>query len=72
MYKEGYLSVCVFLNVTTDDEKFYDTVIYRKIKSKNGNGFEYKRGTNLKPLDIPILIKLLVETDDFLLAEILS
>lgn len=68
MYKESYLSVHVFLNVNNDGKRFYDTVVYRKIK-KNG-GFEHVRGANLKPADIPVLIKLLAEAHDFLQAEL--
>lgn len=70
MYKEDYLSVHVFLNMDTEGRKFYDTVVYRKIK-KNGS-FEHVRGANLKPKDIPILIKLLKEVDDFLASELPS
>ena len=68
MFKQGYVSVHVFLNMTTEGRKFYDTVIYRKIK-KNG-GFEHVRGTNLKPEDLPILVDLLGEANDFIKAEI--
>ena len=68
MYKEGYLSVHVFINVDSEGRKFYDTVVYRKIKK--GDTFEHVRGANLKPSDIPILIKLLSEADEFLRAEL--
>lgn len=68
MFKEGYISVHVYLNVTTNGRKFYDTVVYRKIK-KNG-GYEHVRGANLKPDDLLILIKLLQEAQDFLTAEL--
>lgn len=68
MYKEGYLSVHVFLNVDSEGRKFYDTVVYRKIKK--GDGFEHVRGANLKPADIPILRKLLAEAYEFLSAEL--
>jgi hypothetical protein len=68
MYKEDYLSVHVYLNVDSDGRKFYDTVIYRKIKK--GDGFEHVRGANLKPADVPILVKLLQEVDDYLKAEL--
>lgn len=70
MYKEGYVSVSVYLNVAEDGSKFYDTVIHRKIK--NGKGFEWKRGTNYKPKDLEILVKLLREADDFLSSELSS
>lgn len=68
MFKEGYISVHVYLNVTTDGKEFYDTVIYRKIKK--GDKHEHVRGTNLKPGDVPVVIKLLQEADDFLQAEL--
>lgn len=68
MYKEGYLSVHVYLNVDSDGRKFYDTVIYRKIKK--GDGFDHVRGANLKPSDIPVLLKLLSEVNEFLEAEL--
>ena len=67
MYKEGYLSVHVFLNVDTSGKRYYDTVIYRKIKTKDG--FDHVRGANLKPNDLRILIKLLDEADHFVQAE---
>ena len=70
MYKEGYISIHVFLNVDSTGRKFYDTVIYRKIKK--GDGFEHVRGANLKPADVPIVIKLLKEVDEFLQAELLE
>ena len=68
MYKEDYLSVCVYLNVGTDGSKFLDTVVYRKIKTKDG--FEYKRGTNLKPKDLLVLQKLLGEANQFIQASL--
>jgi len=70
MCKEGYLSVHVFLNVDSVGHKYYDTVVYRKIKT-NG-GFEYVRGANLKPQDLPVLIRLLAEASEFLQAELQS
>jgi len=69
MYKDGYLSVCVYLNVRSDGTKFYDTVIYRKIKGNNGKP-EYKRGANLKPTDLPVLSRLIQEADTFLKIEL--
>lgn len=68
MFKEGFISVHVFLNVTDDGREFYDTVIYRKIKS--GDSYKHVRGTNLKPQDIPVVIKLLEEAEFYLDAEI--
>lgn len=65
MYKEGYLSVCIYLNINAAGDRFYDTVIYRKNKKKNGS-FEWARGANLKPFDLQVLTKLLKEADDFL------
>lgn len=63
MFREGFISICVYKNVY-EHRTFYDTVIYRKIKL-NG-GYDYKRGANLKPTDLPVLLKLLVEVQDFL------
>lgn len=68
MFKEGYISVHVFLNVTTDGRRYYDTVIYRKIKKPGGH--VHARGTNLKPEDLQILIGLLQEAQDYLDAEL--
>lgn len=68
MYREGYVSVCVYLNVRRDGKEFYDTVIYRKIK--NGNGDKWERGANLKPSDLPVIIKLLDEANEYLEAEL--
>jgi len=68
MYKEGYISVHVYLNVERDGRKFYDTVVYRKIKK--GSDFEHVRGANFKPYDIPVVIKLLQEASDFLASEL--
>ena len=62
-YKEGYISVSIYLNVT-DERRHYDTVIFRKIKS--GRGFEWKRGTNYKPGDLPVIVRLLNEAHEFL------
>lgn len=70
MYRDGYVSVCIYLNVMNDGSKFYDTVIFRKIKK--GNNCNWERGANLKPYDIPILLKLLKEAEEFLNTEIQS
>lgn len=71
MYKEGYVSVHIFLTIEEDGSKYYDTVIYRKIKKKGNNGSDYEwiRGANHKPDDLPILVKLLGEADAFLKEE---
>lgn len=71
LYKEGYISVHVFLHQQTNGKRYYDTVVYRKIKDGNG-GFKHVRGANLKPSDIPVVIKLLGEANDFLKAEVVS
>lgn len=63
MFREGFLSICVYKNVY-EKRTFYDVVIYRKIKSNEG--YDYKRGANLKPSDLPVLSKLLDEVHDFL------
>lgn len=65
MFREGYLSVCVYKNVY-ERRTFFDIVIYRKIKLTEG--YNYKRGANLKPTDLPVLEKLLGEVQDFLAA----
>jgi hypothetical protein len=64
MFREGFLSVCVYKNVY-ERKTFYDIVVYRKIKDSNGS-FDYRRGTNLKPTDLPILRNLIKEAEDFL------
>lgn len=70
MFREGYLSLCIYKNVY-ENRTFYDIVVYRKIKRsghvpKDGPRFEYKRGTNLKPTDIPALQMLLTAAADYL------
>ena len=65
MFREGFLSVCVYKNVY-ENRTFFDVVVYRKIRTKDG--YDYKRGTNLKPADLPILSKLLSEVQDFVSA----
>lgn len=67
MFREDYISVCVYLNVESNGRRFHDVVIYRKIKTKDG--FEYRRGTNLKPKDLPVVSKLLSEASDFITLE---
>jgi hypothetical protein len=64
MFREGYLSVCVYKNVY-EHKTFYDVVIYRKIRIANGE-YDYRRGANLKPSDLPVLQQLLKEVSDFL------
>jgi len=63
MFREGYLSLCIYKNVY-EKRVFYDIVIYRKIKV-NGK-LDYKRGANLKPSDILVLVVLLKEADGYL------
>ncbi len=70
-YRQDYISVSIYLNVMGDGQRFYDTVIHRKIKSSNEpDGFEWRRGTNLKPRDLPILASLLHQAHEFLSAEL--
>ena len=68
-YKEGYVSVSVYLNVTTMGRRYYDTVIHRKIKNSGSGDLDWRRGANLKPRDLPILIRLLKEAEEFLRTE---
>ena len=63
-YREGYVSISVYLNVLDDGREFHDIVIYRKIKESRG--FSWKRATNYKPKDLPIIIQLLSEANAFL------
>lgn len=71
VFREGYISVVVYKNCH-EYRTFFDTVIFRKIKVKcNGkrdlhNGSMYKRGANLKPEDLPIVIRLLIEAAEFI------
>ena len=67
MYKDGFLSVCVYLNVMENGDKHYDTVIYRKIG--RGHKAQWKRGTALKPSDLPFLIDLATAAHEYLTAE---
>jgi len=63
MFREEFVSVCVYKTVH-EHMTFYDTVIFRKVKS-NGE-LKFKRGANFKPEDIPRLIELLKEVDQYL------
>jgi len=65
MFREGFISVAIYKNVF-EKRTFFDIVIYRKIRV--GDGYDYRRGANLKPADIPALIILLREVDDHLRA----
>jgi len=63
MLRDGYLSICIYKNVH-ERKTFYDIVLYRKIKV---NGVvTYKRGTNLKPSDLPHLRVLIQGAEEFL------
>jgi hypothetical protein len=64
MFREGFLSICVYKNVY-EYKTFYDVVIYRKIMIGGGD-YKYKRGANLKPSDLSVLAGLLTEVRDFL------
>ncbi len=66
MYKEGFLSVCVYMNVMDNGDKHYDTVIYRKIG--RGSSSKFKRGTSLKPTDLLPLISLAKAAHEFITA----
>jgi hypothetical protein len=63
MFREGFLSVTVY-KTAYERATFHDVVIYRKVRVRGGN-FDYRRGANLKPSDIPVLQKLLVEVNDY-------
>lgn len=65
MFKEGYVSICIYKNVY-ENKVFYDIVIYRKIKNNKDGSPIYKRGANLKPIDLKDLLVLLKEVDFFL------
>ena len=65
MFREGYLSLCIYKSVY-EHKTFYDIAVYRKIKV-NGR-HEYRRGTNYKPSDLPLLRQLLGEAEEFLAA----
>ena len=67
MYREGYLSVCVYMNVMTNGDKYYDTVVFRKIG--RGNQAKFKKGTSYKPTDLPDLITLLQAALEFINSE---
>lgn len=66
MLREGFLSVCIYKNVH-QNKTFYDIVVYRKVKSGNDD-YQWKRGTNLKPSDLPHLIVLLTAAEEYLKA----
>ena len=68
-FKDSFLRVSVFENHYRGSI-FYDIVISRKIKTKQGN--VYRRGANLKPSDIHILIDLLRKTETYLFERIKS
>lgn len=63
-FSSGFLLLNVYLNITDDGTSYYDTVLYRKIRS-NGHT-EYKRGANLKPTDLADAILLLGEAQKFI------
>ena len=66
MLREGYLSLCIYKNVHTN-KTFFDIVVYRKIKRPGKKPpFEYVRGANLKPSDLPSLRVLIAEAEEFL------
>lgn len=62
-FQDGPLSVVVYRN-TVGARVFYDVVIYRRIRV-NGD-FSYRRGTNLKPEDLPSLQRLLHSAEEFM------
>lgn len=67
MFREGYLSVCIFKNVMESGDTHYDTVVYRKIG--RGTSAKWRRGTALKPTDLGILAQLLSAANDFFKSE---
>ena len=60
----GFLTLHIYLNLDSRGNRYYDTVIYRRIKTSKGT--EYKRGANLKPADIESAILLLQEAKKYL------
>jgi len=64
MFREGYISVCIFKNVF-DHRTIYDIVLYRKIKDKQGKS-TYQRGANLKPSDLAAVIRLMQDAETYL------
>ena len=62
---QGYLSVSVYWNVVNGHD-YYDVVIHRRVKERGTGEQTWKRGTNLKPTDLPDLVELLNEVQGFL------
>lgn len=60
-YGKGQILVAVYRN-EIDSRVYYDTVIYRRIRQ----GGEFRRGTNLKPHDLPLLVELLSQAGEYL------
>jgi len=68
LFRDGYLSIAVYMNVY-ERKTFHDIVIYRKVRSNNSpDGYDYIRGANLKPTDLPVLQTLLEEAHSYLAA----
>jgi len=68
-FHEGYLTVHIYLHVAADTREYYDVVVYRKIRT--ATGITYKRGANLKPTDLPSMVRLLKEAQRWLQDRIL-
>jgi len=62
-FQSGPVLVAVYQN--EDGGKVYlDIVIYRKVG--NGGQLEFKRGANLKPQDLPVLVSLLGKAQEYI------
>lgn len=66
-FKSGYLQVVVHEN-WENGNRYIDVVLYRKIKVREDGEMKsrYKRGTNLKPVDVSHLVLLSQEVQAFL------
>jgi hypothetical protein len=65
-FSSGYLLLNVYAN-PVNGSVYYDTVLYRKIKTSEG--IEYRRGANLKPTDIDDAILIFSEAKKYFLSK---
>jgi hypothetical protein len=65
-YGAGFLCLCIYLHINKYGIKYYDIVLFRRIKTKKGTT-QLCRGANLKPSDLVNAITLYQEAQKFLL-----
>ena len=68
-FERGHIQVATYLNETPGGS-YYDVVIYRKIRVDGK--MLYRRGANLKPDDLPLVISLLQQAAEYIESNIPS